>query len=399
MREKISLCFAVSMCISLLLCGVHVSAQDSSTSASTNTAVTASSAASTEAAELAAMPLAKLLKEARKTNDKKEQEKLAGAIAARKPVNTKEAELLFDALDGSAGPGEKDAVRDAVSRALGNVTDMALVPVFIKQIKHGDFLSCGIAIDMVVKLKAKEAVPALIDLVSGRELVHPAVTAVLSEKLAMRQAFTEGLRMQAAEALGNLGDERAIPVLIKKLGKMEGEESKALAKFGIKVLPQLLEIQRDSKNEKEQQAVDSAILYMKDKAVLPVMWDILTMKKEGQRLSALRVLLSNCDENTTPSAKEVETYLLALCKRDDMFRTDVILWAQKNKRVDILVGMAQDKALAVSDRTFAIEALGAIRDKSAVPVLEQLLLEDNRDMRRCSRKVLKKLTGKSYPEK
>jgi len=396
MRDTIILCFAVSLCSGLFLCPGDVSAQDSSTSPSTNTAVAANSAVS---AELAAMPLAKLLKEARKTSDKTEQAKFAAAIAARKPVNTKEAELLFDALDASAGPEERDSVRGAVAGTLGNVTDMALVPVFIKQIKHGDFLSCGIAIDMVVKLKAKEAVPALIDLVSGKELVHPAVTAVLSEKLAMRQAFTEGLRMQAAEALGDLGDERAIPVLIKKLGKMEGEESKALAKFGIKVLPQLLEIQRDSKNEKAQDAAASAILYMQDKAVLPVMWDILTMKKEGLRLLALRVLLSNCDATTTPSAKEVEAYLIALYKKDSHFLADTIFWAQENKRVDILIGIAQDTTLPVSRRTFAIEALGDIKDDSAVPVLEQLLSDGADDIRYFSRKVLKKLTGKSYPEK
>ncbi len=83
------------------------------------------------------------------------------------------------------------------------------------------------------------------------------------------------LKLDAVAALAETGDERGIPVLLSKLGKLNSQEAQYIAKYGKKVLPQLVEIIKTSKDEQERSEAGNSINMMKDKNAIPDLWKLL----------------------------------------------------------------------------------------------------------------------------
>lgn len=72
-------------------------------------------------------------------------------------------------------------------------------------------------------------------------------------------------------------------MLMEKLGQMDGDEEIALAKFGRKALPELLEIARNSKNSDISNSAANAIEKMTDKTLVGEMWGLFNDEKEKAR--------------------------------------------------------------------------------------------------------------------
>ena len=190
-----------------------------------------------------------LTRELRAAKDLNEKVKFRDELSRKKPASAEEVEELLKLVDD-----EDEFVKKGATKAFRDVKDPLLAPVFRKRIKKGKLTERAISIELLGKMKDKESVPDLIDMVKefdGKDI----------------EKGTIGL--SSAYALGEIGDERGIPVLLSKLGKMNAQEAQIIAKFGKKALPQLVEIIKTSKNKEEQREAGNAIGMMKDPDAVP----------------------------------------------------------------------------------------------------------------------------------
>ena len=258
----------------------------------------------------------------------------------------------------------------------------SLAPEFAKRINRGNFYVKGSAIGMVANLKYKPAVPGLIDVVEGYGKT--------------KDVCEEYLQVGAVAALGEIGDERAIPILIKQLGKMKGEEEQALAKFGGKVLPTLLKVMRNTKAPEEITSAGRAIRGMTDKSLMDTMWGICRDEQDKARFAALDYLIVNASSDTTPSSRDLEEYVFKNFKKRRAFQYAALSIAKKNNNVTYLLSVLRDSSNLKVIRETAIDYLGELGDHSAVPALEEVLKDENEETRYLGAQALKRITGKDY---
>ena len=235
---------------------------------------------------------------------------------------------------------------------------------------------------MVANLKYKPSVPALIGVVEGYGKT--------------KDMYEEYLQVGAVAALGEIGDERAIPVLIKQLGKMKGEEEQALAKFGGKALPTLLKVMRNTKTPGEITSAGRAIRSMTDKSLTDTMWGICRDEHDKARFAALDYLVVNASSVSTPSSRDLEDYVFNNFKKGRAFQYASLTIAKKNKNVTYLVNVLRDNSNLKVIRETAIDYLGELGDYSAVPALEELLNDESEETRYLGAQALKHITGTDY---
>lgn len=343
--------------------------------------------AATPSAQLDNTPLSALLNNGEAAKDRQEKIKYATAIGRKSPSNQQEVNQLLDFVDAHGKYSDEDIVRDSAGNSLNKITDPAFGPEFAKRVKKGQFRTRLTSIKMVAKLKTKDAVPDLVDMVKGYSK--------LKEKLEGHDAI---LRLEAASALGEIGDDRAIPVLLEQLGKMGGYESKALAQFGTKAMPQLLEKVR-GKNGEDKRAAGEAITLIRDKKATPELWKIVKNTQDPARYSAIYPLLETTDKTTSPTSDEVLDYVINNASQNLQFQAIAISAAQRKKDIPYLIKAFQNQSIDHGQRTAAIIALGELKDIAAVPALEKALEDSDREIRYLAARALKRITGKEYPQK
>lgn len=126
---------------------------------------------------------------------------------------------LSDAIEPAASDGDTKALNKEIAVALGNLGDQKAVPALLKLLKTKDNYTVIAAIEALGALQAKEAFAPLYE-------------------LAIDDAIEPFITKKAIEALGEIGDARAVPGLIKAMVKERKgvsfyrESSYALYKVG-----------------------------------------------------------------------------------------------------------------------------------------------------------------------
>lgn len=361
---------------------------------------------SPERAAIGALPMNKLAKKARRAKEGQAEHKyLMEELKNRVPRTKDEVNAIFDQLDDAPmtlkADREIEDFRTAAQLSLQQTDDPALLPLFVKRIKHGSLGSRYVAMDVVAKFKAKDAVPDLIDLVDGYEKSEHKISSLISSDLAAYRYAQDALKEHAAEALGDIGDERAIPVLLKNLKQLGIVGDKALAKFGLRVAPQLLAIVEDSKqDDRRRRLAGAALASTRDKDAVPYMWQVLTGSNEEAKRYALRMLLGTCDATTKPSREEVEKYIYAEFYKG-RFVAEAIALAGEKKDADFLIAILERKNLATQWKSEIIPIMSDLHSKAAVPLLEGFLnnKEEELSIRVRASWALKAITGKEYKVK
>ena len=341
------------------------------------------------------MPLGSLVGKAKGIKETTEIRKYAAAIASKAPANQNEIDELFTLLDDDLMlfDPKADVLRNSAMESMRKLSNPTLGAGFVNKIKHGSLSSRWAAVDLVGRLRNKEAVSDLIQLVNGHGNWRERAKKQSATKVEMAEYM---ISMTAAASLGEIGDERSIPALIKQLGKMEGEEEKALSKFGGKAFPQLLDIVRSSKNTEEKNAAAGAIRRMKDKSIIVAAWKIAQNGKDAARYTALNMLLDSADNTTSPTNDQVMDYVVANATQSYAMQAQAISIAKKRKNVDYLIKAFQNQKIDRGWRTGAIVMLGELKDAAAVPALEAALKDSDTEIRELAAISLKQITGNNY---
>jgi len=391
--------FPVLFVFVLSVCNGAPSFADNSFSASASS----KTVISPEQLAIGALPMDKLAKRARRAKEgQAEHEYLMLELKNRVPRTKEEVNAIFDQLDDAPmtlkADREIERFRTAAQLSLQKTEDPALLPLFVKRIKHGSLASRYVAMDVVAKFKAKDAVPDLIDMVDGYEKSEHKISSVISSDLAAYKYAQDAVKEHAAETLGDIGDERAIPVLMKNLKQLDIAGYKALAKFGLKIAPQLLAIVEDPKQDDDIKSTAAAGLgSIRDKNAVPYMWQVLTGSKEEAKRCALLMLLATCDATTKPSREEVEKYIYAEFYQG-RFVEEAIDLAREKKDADFLIAILQRKNLATRWKWDIIPMMSGLNSPAVIPLLEGFLNNKDEDetTRMKAARTLTEMTGRKY---
>lgn len=138
------------------------------------------------------------------------------------------------------------AVQEDAVRALGEIGDPQAVDYLFTAMRAPGLRT--LAVEALGRIGDVRAVPVLIEVLTGEN--PPEVTRAVAGcgDHWNEEAITQGA---AARALGAIGDERAIPSLVTALNRTftRAEAAAALAKFGAKVVPFLLPLLNEPRDE------------------------------------------------------------------------------------------------------------------------------------------------------
>jgi HEAT repeat protein len=153
--------------------------------------------------------------EKRLTAEKNVEVKASLARLLGEQKNASSVDALLDAVDPS-GDSDSRGLNKEIAAALGAMGDPKAVPTLIRLLKTKDNYTTIAAIESLGRLKAKEAFAPLYE-IANDEKIEPFIT------------------RKAIEALGELGDPRAVPGLLKAMYRAKGfyrEASFALYELG-----------------------------------------------------------------------------------------------------------------------------------------------------------------------
>lgn len=141
---------------------------------------------------------------------------------------------------------QDSAVREDTVRALGEIGDPQAVEYLFTAMREPGLRT--LAVDALGRIGDPRAVPVLIDVLSGAGPPHATRTVAGCGDQWNEEAMTQSA---AARALGLIGDEVAIPSLLAALNRTftRAEAAAALAKFGSKVIPFLLPLLNEPRDE------------------------------------------------------------------------------------------------------------------------------------------------------
>jgi len=328
-----------------------------------------------------------LVSDAKAVKDPKERLKIQMQILEYAPQNAVEVEDLLDVAEAQERGG--DIQRD-VLRSLQNLKDPTVGPVFYARMKKksGDPYVRAIAIGELAGLKYKEAVPDMVKLLDDFNYERD------------KEKEDVHVGMAAFFALGGMDDDRAIPAVMRKLGKMGEYGPQVISRFGVKVLPQLLDKAKNSRDEQEKEDAYNAVNGIEDEKAIPTLWQTLQQEKSSRLRSACAgALLSLLSDTTTPTKKQLSDHIFQEAQKDkEIFGMGyyAVVLARQNKDVDYLIRVLRDEKSLRNLRTDSIIALGDLKAQSAVPVLEETLKNPDREIQMRSASALKKITGKDY---
>lgn len=138
------------------------------------------------------------------------------------------------------------AVREDAVRALGEIGDPQVVEHLFTVMREPGLRT--VAVEVLGQIGDPRAVPVLIDVVTGTSSPEATGTVTGCGDRWNEEAITQGA---AARALGAIADERAIPSLVASLDRTHtrAEAAASLAKFGSKVIPFLLPLLNEPRDE------------------------------------------------------------------------------------------------------------------------------------------------------
>lgn len=202
---------------------------------------------------------------------------LAGEIAKLTPANRDEVYLLLNLLKE-----QKGNVREDLTKSIGNISNPALGPIFVKELNNSHPIIRAVSAAMCGKLKLVETEKDLIKLIKD-----------FSTIVQFPDTDEERATVTAVLALGELRQESSIDFLVSLLGTMKGYEVQALRKFGIKSLKPLLAKMNDPNSSgNTRMAAVQVLMAMEDEAAAPLLEkEAADREKSKARPYAITVLL------------------------------------------------------------------------------------------------------------
>lgn len=291
-----------------------------------------------------------LIGELKGAKDEEEKSEYLELLRETTPKTAKEIQLVIDLLD------DKDVENKCVAmEVLGKIREKKAVPKIIKNLKHKD----------------------------------------------------DKVKAIAAMMLGEIGDERAIEPLLENPDLMILEFGQSpLAKIGAPALPKLIKAAKEKSllgllpkqpgKDRRSKNAAHAIGKMRDRNAIPTLMTLLHEEDNDLRLAAVQALAAMDVKEAYPDFERM------LKDKDNGIRIATLyalVKANKEKYLPTAMEILDKEDKGVGVLRSAIELLGNLKEKGAIPKLEKLLEHKDGSMRRRAAVALWKITGKVYKYK
>jgi HEAT repeat protein len=201
---------------------------------------------------------------------------------------------------------EKKAIRKDAALVLGEIGDPVAVPYLIPLMNDEDIFVRGDAVQALGRIGNEEAVKALIDVYFGEDqIIGAKIEDVLAEvnnpeafplliELVKKQSNPFIIRSCAAHGLGNIGDPRAIPVLVEALNDenpfVRSQVAEALGNIrDASAIPVLIRILKDEDSKVREMAA-GALGKIGDESAAPALIGTLNDDDMNVRCAAAAAL-------------------------------------------------------------------------------------------------------------
>jgi HEAT repeat protein len=304
---------------------------------------------------------------------------LAKELKQRTPASTIETRAILRLIGDTQGELQQKLID-----CINNINNTRMAPLFIAELENKHPMINAVAAGMCGKLKLKDSVPGLINIIKRYGKVDG-----FADSPAERAGVT------AVVALGEIGDPRGIPILFEKLGYMNSYAVKALAKFGSQVVSQLFDKIVNGEEARVRRAAAYAITYITDPQAVPLLKKEVEDKNSRVRRYAIIALLEIAPEQ---SLKE----LLSMWEQDrDSLLERQLLYnintsRLKDKKLCPFLIKVLENNPRKDMRQGAVIALGRIGGEQAIAALKKALLDEEKRVRLYAAQALQMLTGQTY---
>lgn len=351
----------------------------------------------TTAPSMAAVPvvagkeaaITEIIGKLKKAQTKEEKESLDMTIREFKPKTESDARVLFEAMDDKQ-------LASASWRALSNVRyeDRQLAPVFIENLNNRNKTARLLAIEMVGKFKAKEAVPELMEIAKKTPIKH--VLGIDEGGMVIAKSLM---------SLGEIGDESAMPVIISRLkdfgtertGGTGGAAGFALQMFGKKAVAPILREAKTNKDEDVRKIATYLIRGINDKEAAP---DLLEVVKDTT--NPLEIRQNAIEALGYIGDKESAQQMVAIFSNEKelSIRAYILSAFRHNKNRDgiplAFKGLSDNDPIIRGSAAIVLGEVCIQSDDLAIAALEKALNDSDKETRILASRALKKITGKDY---
>jgi HEAT repeat protein len=304
---------------------------------------------------------------------------LARELKKRTPTSTVDTRAVLRLIGDTQGELQQKLI-DCVD----NINNNRLAQLFIAELENKHPMICAVAAGMCGKLKLKGSVAGLISILKRYGKVDG-----FADSPAERAAVT------AVVALGEIRDERGVPILLEKLGYMNGYEVRALAKFGRQVVPQLFDKIINGENARSRRAAAHAVISITDPDAIPLLRKEVKDKNSQVRRYAIIALL-----NIEPEQSLNELLGMWEQEGDSLLERQLLYHINssrlKSKRLCPFLIKVLENNPRRDMRQGAVVALGRIGGEEAVAALKKALRDEEKIVRIYAAQALQMLTGQSY---
>ena len=303
-----------------------------------------------------------LAQEIKEVKNPEERRKLISQMAKGVPKAEEEINILLDIMKS-----KEEELSISAEKALNNTKDKTFSPLFIEALDDRSPRVQRLAIRVLAIMKEKKAVPKLIR--------H------FKKQPKNRDEYE--VKITAAFALGEIGDERAIEPLLQEPLNLEWGFH-PVAKIGAPVVSHLIRAAKDKTHPYHKHAT-SALADIEDREAILQLIGALRDENPEVRSAAVGALRKM-------KAKEAEPFLKELLEDTKV----------GNEALYALVSIGGRKYLPEvmqfleRDSLTAIKVLGELKESTAIPKLEQLLRHKKGSVRHQAATALWKITGKVY---
>jgi len=216
-----------------------------------------------------------------------------------------------------------------------------------------------------------------------------------------------GVRAQVILSLGELGDTQAVPALLTVLGEKDNRKDNRAKKSAIDALGELKDlsaipalIKIISKHRDVELRVYAA--YALGNIGSPAVPALLKSLRGASKMYAAIALgkVLSVIRDTSVVTLAIPALIKALNDRDDGSRKEIALVLRKlgKPAVKALSDVLGDRGRSAAERGYMAEALGILGDTSAIPVLLEMLDENNEELKGSAAGALTRM-GKSAVDK
>ncbi|MDO8734212.1 MAG: HEAT repeat domain-containing protein [Elusimicrobiota bacterium] len=330
----------------------------------------------------------KIINEGKKANTKEEKDKRRKEIEKYIPSTKEDIQILLKTMredkdfDGAAMSSLEKAKNPQLANSFIEAVDDKE-----QRIQHLSIIMCG-------RLKSREATPKFIKMVKSynktwSKIFRKGVGPVLDE---------EDFKMRlVAKALGEIGDDSAVPVLIDKLDVLKEDGVFALQNMGKKSVVAIIEKANKTKNDEERRNIAHIVAGFRDKEVAP-----LLLETVGNQQNCIEVRRGAAEGLGRVADKETLNKLIVIFKQnpDYKIRRSIVSGIEDSRSKDMIPFLIDvlktDKDTSV--RGTAAYVLGRLGDKTVIPALEEALNDKNSEVRSTAAFFLKQITGKDYKQ-